>query len=102
MAENTVTAEQLAQYLNRRGKFGAKTLSILGHYRPFVDAINSDIGKQLLRDAISIYEELLSKVGNLTATPEETMKYAAVREIIMRWSDRLAIYEKNLAEVQKG
>ena len=75
MTETTVTAEQLADFLRRKGRVGSQTLSVLGKYRPFVEAINSEVGKEILRDAILVHESLLTKVADLTATPEETMEY---------------------------
>ena len=102
MLETTVTAEQLASYLKRKGRAGSQTLSILGKYQPFQEAINSEIGKEILRDAIVIHESLLIKVADLTATPEETMEYKAVRKIIIRWSERIAKYQKSLEEITKG
>ena len=102
MTETTVTAEQLANFLRRKGRVGSQTLSVLGKYRPFVEAINSEVGKEILRDAILVHESLLTKVADLTAAPEETMEYSAIRKVIMRWSDRIAKYEKNMAEITKG
>ena len=67
-----------------------------------MEAINSEVGKEILRDAILVHESLLTKVADLTATPEETMEYSAIRKVIMRWSDRIAKYEKNMAEITKG
>jgi hypothetical protein len=101
MAENTVTAERLANFLRRKGQAGARTLSVLGHFQPFVEAIGSEIGKELLQDAITNHERLLLKVAALEATPEETMEYKAYRGIIMRWSERIAQYEKAMAELAK-
>jgi len=99
MTENTVTAEQLANLLRRKG--GQQTLSVLGHYQPFNDAINTEVGKQLLHDALTVHEQLLQKVADLTATPEETMEYKAIRKIIMQWSERISRYEKALAELSR-
>jgi hypothetical protein len=101
MAENTVTVDQLVNYLKRTGRSGSKTLSVLGHFQPFIDAQNSEIGKELLQDAINLHEYLLQKVADLTATPEETMEYKAVRKIIMAWSERIARYNKAMAELAK-
>lgn len=102
MAESTVTAEQLAGYLRRKGKTGERTLSLLGYYRPFVDAINTEVGKEILKDAIRVHEELLSKIAEINATDAEKAEYQAIRKIILRWSERIAQYEKHLSEVRKG
>ena len=96
MGEN-ITVEQLAAMLKRKG--GSRTLSVLGHFQPFVDAINSPIGKELLKDAMDLHDSLLNKVADLDATPQETMEYRAVRKIIYAWSERIARYEKSLAEL---
>jgi len=101
MAENTVTAEQLADYLRRTRKQGARTLSILGHFQPFVEAMQSQIGKEILGDAITLHEELLQKVGALTATDDEKMEYRILQKIIYRWSERIARYEKAMNELVK-
>ena len=101
MAENTVTAEQLADFLKRKGRAGSQTLSVLGKYQPFTEAINSEIGQQILKDAIGLHESLLFKVADLTATPDETMEYKAIRKIILKWSERIATYDKALAELTK-
>ena len=99
--DNTVTAETLANFLRQNGKAGARTLSVLGHFQPFVEAFNLEIGKELLSDAIVIHDDLLVKVANLTATPEETMEYKAIRKILMMWAERITRHEKALAELSK-
>jgi hypothetical protein len=99
--DNTVTAEKLANFLRQNGKAGARTLSVLGHFQPFVEAFNLEIGKELLSDAITIHDELLVKVANLSATPEETMEYKAIRKIIFRWSEKIVRYEKAMSELTK-
>lgn len=101
MTDTTVTAEQLANYLRRKGREGSQTIAVLNRYQPFVEAINSEMGKEILRDAITVHESLLMKVADLTATPEETMEYSAIRKIIMRWSERIAKYEKSMEELTK-
>lgn len=96
---NNVTAEQLAQLLSKKG--GSQTLHVLGKLQPFVDAYNSEIGKELLKDAINIHETLLMKVANLEATPEEAMEFKAILKIIRRWSERIAVHNKALSELSK-
>lgn len=99
MAETSITAEQLANLLSKKN--GKMTLSVLGHFQPFVEAIGTEVGKELLQDAINLHEMLLMKVADLTATPEETMEYKAIRKIIRAWSERIARYEKAMSELTK-
>jgi hypothetical protein len=102
MSETTVTTEQLTDYLKRTGRSGVRTLSTLGYFQPFVEAINSPIGKELLKDALAVSDSLLIKIGDLSATPEETMQYKAMRAILVRWSERISRYEQSLDKLNKG
>lgn len=98
-SKTTVTADQLADFIHRSGRAGALTLSVLGKQKPFVDAMNTEVGRFILADALRVHESLLQKVASLTATDEETMEYSAIRKIILRWSERIAKYEANLSKV---
>lgn len=102
MGEHTVTAEQFANFLRKRGKYGQQTIEVLNKHMPFVEAIETEIGRELLKDAVGLHEALLMKVADLTATPEETMEYKAVRKILLKWSERIAAYNKEFEEIQKG
>ncbi len=99
--DTTVTAEMLADYIKRNGSNDEKTRAVLWRYRPFVEAINSEVGKEILKDVITNHERLLLKVADLAATPEETMEYKATQKILLKWAEKIAKYEQSLAELTK-
>jgi hypothetical protein len=102
MSEQTVTAEQLANYLKRTGKAGARTLHILGKHQSFVEALNSTYGQEILHDALQRHEQLLDRIASLDATDGEKGEYKALKDIIIRWSEKIAAYEDNLKRVSNG
>jgi len=99
MNENVTTPEQFARLLKSRG--GSQAVAILSKYRPFMDAYQTSVGKEILSDAVAIYDSLLAKIANLEATPEETMEYRAVLRLIRRWSDKIMLYQNAINELQK-
>ena len=96
MSEQTVTAEQLANYLKKTGKVGAKTMHVLGKYTPFIQAMATTIGQEIMADALRRHDMLLDRVASLEVTDGEKGEYKALREIIMKWSEKIANYEANL------
>jgi hypothetical protein len=101
MSENSLTAEGVARYLKMNKKRGELTLHVLGMYQPFVDAWNSEIGRQVLDYSVGMLERTFMKIADETATAEERADYRAYQRMIKTISERLATYEKNLDELVK-
>jgi hypothetical protein len=102
MGENSVTAEMMARLLRKfPGERGAKTRELFYKNLDFNEAMNTKTGQEILKDAIDIHEELLNKIGNLIATPEEAMEYKAIHKIITKWATRIVFHNKVLAELVK-
>jgi hypothetical protein len=102
MAEATVTADTLAGYLRLTGKAGSRTLHVLGKYQSFTAAIASPVGREILNDAIQRHDKLLDRVASLDATDIEKAEYKALREVILRWSEKIVAYEANLKSLNDG
>jgi len=96
------TLHQTVAYLQQTGKKGANTVSYLGRHEPFMQAIQSPLGQELLKDLCARHEQLLEKVGDLVATDEEKGEFKAVKKLIHDWSERIAKYDKALQEVKSG
>jgi hypothetical protein len=96
MPTQTVTADQLANYLKSTGRTGSRTIQVLGKYQSFMDAIGSSLGQEILADAIKRHDMLLDRIASLDATDGEKGEYKALREVILRWSEKIAVYEANL------
>uniref|UniRef100_A0A6M3IS91 Uncharacterized protein n=1 Tax=viral metagenome TaxID=1070528 RepID=A0A6M3IS91_9ZZZZ len=97
-----VSQEQVIKFLREKGKRGAQTLSVLGKYAPFMAAIQSEIGVELLRDLNTMHDELLDKISSLTATESERAEYKAVKGLILRFCDKLNKYENELNKIKEG
>ena len=99
---NAPSQSEIRDYLDRNRKKGSQTLSLLGRDIAFIQAIQSPIGHELLKDLVSRHETLLEKVGNISATDEEKLEFKVVKRLIQEWTERITRYEKNLDEVVKG
>jgi len=95
-----VSQEQVIKFLREKGKRGAQTLSVLGKYAPFMEAINSPLGAELLRDLNTKHEELLEKISDLEATESDRAEYKAVKDMILRWADKISRFEAELNKVK--
>src|SRR3972149_4220290 len=92
--------EDIAGFLSKTGKRGAQTLDILGKYQPFVTAISSTIGWELLKDDISRHEELLEKIYNETTTSQELAEFRYLKLRIRKVSERITIYLDKMKEIR--
>ena len=76
----TFNVEEINRFLELTKQKGAQLLSDLGKLVPFIEAVyNSEVGKEILKDDLQKYEELLKKVQNLEATEEEKAEYRYLR-----------------------
>lgn len=92
--------EDIAGFLSKTGKRGAQTLDVLGKYQPFVTAISSPIGWELLKDDIARHEELLEKIYNETGTPQELAEFRYLKYRLRKVSDRINLYLDKLSEIK--
>lgn len=97
-----ISQEQVIKFLREKGKRGAQTLSVLGKYAPFMQAIQTEIGAELLRDLNTKHDELLDRISSLTATDSDRAEYLAVKNMILRWADKISKYEMELNKLKGG
>jgi len=91
----------LESYVARHGsRNAARVMSMLGKKLPFVEAIKSEIGQELLKDAIAKLEILLGKGFENTATDDEKAEYRVLKSIIETWSKRIALYTKGVKKLR--
>ncbi len=95
-----ISQEQVIKFLREKGKRGAQTLSVLGKYAPFMQAIQSEIGKELLRDLNTMHDELLDKISSLTATESDRASYQAVKNLILRFCEKINRYEAEMSKLK--
>ncbi|OHB71486.1 MAG: hypothetical protein A2W23_03145 [Planctomycetes bacterium RBG_16_43_13] len=92
--------EDIAGFLSKSGKRGAQTLDILGKYHPFVTAVSSTIGWELLKDDIQRHGELLEKIYNEQSSPQELAEFRYLKLRIKKVSERITIYLDKMKEIR--
>lgn len=83
------------------GKRGADTIRVLGNMTPFINALKSNIGQEILKDDISRHDELLVKVYNETITPVELGEFRYLKARLIKVSERVSNYIKLSEEVEQ-
>lgn len=100
-----IELDEIARFLSVRGRKGEQTLSTLGRHRDTIQALKTPIGKELLGGLARRHEELLEKIAELVATPEESIEYNVVRRMLIEWGQKVHTYAKligQIKEVSKG
>lgn len=96
---DNIDLEKVERLLVKTGKRGAQLLSVLGKQASFVRALESEIGQQLLKDALSITEGLLEKIISEEANESERAEYRALKKILITWAQRVETYQRNLEKL---
>jgi hypothetical protein len=85
--------QEITKYLSLVGRPGLKTLAIINDLRPFVEAMQSLPGKELLSEDINRHSELINKIyANLIAKGEAEQAEVIELQIINRRLQK--IYDK--------
>jgi len=93
--------EELADYIRTRGNSSKKTLEILATNLHFIDAINTEVGGEVLKDLVQMHKEAFLKIAELGASDEDKVRYKVLQDLINRWSKRVADYYQTLERVDK-
>lgn len=97
--DSRIDLEKIQHLLEKTGKHGAQLLSVLGKQAAFQRAIESEVGQQLLKDALAQAEQLLEKIVSDTATDTDRADFRAFRGILLAWGARIDAYRINLEKV---
>ena len=91
--EKKVTLSDIERFAAKnKGRGAAQVLSILGKRRPFMDAISTEVGQELLSDVVEQMQLILAKIIDDTATPTEVADFRAYKAISERWAKRISTY----------
>ncbi len=103
MEFETLTSTEVEKYVNMMGKRGGEILSILGRLHPtFETYLNTMIGKEILLTDINRMGELLEKIYNEDATPEEKAEFRYLRKVRLPYiMGKLDVYFKKVNEVKR-
>lgn len=98
MSDNILT-EEMRNVLTGQGLRGAKLLSVLGKQSRLMQAFETDIGKELLRGALTQANMALERIVNETATPGELAEFRVLKRILIDWAQRIETYYENLDKI---
>ena len=89
------------EYLHLMNKKSGKTIALLGKLHAFKTALESDVGKYLLADAVGRHSALLEQVTTGEVSENERVELKVLSEILTRWSKKIELYETKREEFKK-
>jgi len=93
--EDTIN-KNLTQLAKKMGEKNASALlSVLGKDKQFMTAIESPIGQELLKDAISEIENKIRLILAEKDNPKERAELQAYLQITRKWQATISRYNKN-------
>jgi len=99
-----MTNEKIINYLKKHGERGAKVLERLGAVQLFVEAIATEVGKELLSEHMNRYDELLNYVCENGAASDD-LKLEELKLLdctIKNWSRKICYYHSKIKEIENG
>ena len=102
-----LTVEQATNFLNKTGKRGSKTLSLLGQIIKSIEVYNTDIGSELIKEDIDRHEYLLTKtyediITKGVAEQADVIELRYLRNRIIKLANKVNDYVKLLKDVENG
>jgi len=91
--------KRLTQLARRIGRENATALlSVLGKDKEFLSALDTPIGQELLRDAVSSIERIIDLILHEKEDAKDKADLRAYMSITKRWYKRINQYNKNHEE----
>lgn len=94
-------SEELLAFLKKNSKHGAKTLEILGKDIKFISAVNTDVGFELTKDLINMYENLSGKILTFKADESEKSEFKVVAKLLNEWCRKINNYNERIKLIKK-
>ena len=85
---------------SKKGKL-IDNLATLGKLLPFMEAIETTLGKELLADLVDKRGKHLDKISKVECKDEEKVEFKVVSELLAKWSNRVTQYYKLSKEVDE-
>jgi hypothetical protein len=90
--------DKVNEYVEKLRRKGYNTLKVFENSVDFVTAIRTDVGKQLLKDLVSIHSDYFDRILAEDTKDWEKGVYRELTKILGTWSNRIATYERSLEE----
>ena len=82
-------------------KRSMQMMSYLGKRAPFVQALKTPIGKELLDDIIKMMQLRLDKIIEEKANSKDLAEYRVLKELSTKWVDRINKYQEGKEKLLK-
>lgn len=94
---------RLTQLAKKMGdKNASQLLSVLGKDKSFLTALDTTVGQELLKDAVSSIERIMGLIINEKESDSDRAELRAYLSIVKRWQGRLNQYNKNRETFDKN
>lgn len=87
------TLKQLSKKMGQKN--ASQILSALGKDKQFLNALETPLGQELLKDAVSCIEDKISLILQEKDEPKDRAELKAYMNITKKWSDVINRYNKN-------
>ena len=92
----------LTQLARKMGKANAsQLLSVLGKDKQFINAVESPVGQELLKDAVTCVEDKISIIMQEKDEVKDRAELKAYLNIITKWQTIINRYNKNKEKFDK-
>lgn len=99
MLKTSKVTEILKRYGHKRGQL---ILLDLARKDRFVEALDTEVGKELLSDAIDRLDFLLSKIIHEESTERDRAEYRVLKQIVEKWGNRVESYLETINKINGG
>lgn len=96
------TSDEIETYLRQMGQRGFRTFSKLGKLQPFVEAMQTELGRTILNDFIARYDALLLRLPLPEVTADEKAEFRVLERYLEEYSKRIYEYNTRMSEIKKA
>ena len=87
-------------YLKNATSIKNQSLLLLKKLKPFVEAIETDVGQAILNDLVNMHAKALEKIASLESTDHDKIEYKILTDLIQKWSSYIITYENSQEVIQ--
>jgi len=89
MERSKITTNNMNTYMRLHGKKAEKVIEILARNAAFMDAIDSALGRELLKDVLDRMESKVNLIFDEKDTPKDRAEFRAYKAIVSDWTKRI-------------
>lgn len=102
MSNKRLTAEEVRAYASQHGKPGSRVIANMVKNADFVQAINTKVGQELLKDIMILLDDKLDMIINEKAEAEDRAEFRVLKKLTIAWTKRINIYTDAVEKIKSG